>query len=129
MTSQLTSDELVAAFEAGTLGADEFPHARHVQVAWTLARRHGPDDGLERLVAGIRRILARIGRPAAYHVTMTRAWFELITSVDNLGEHDELFDKHLLERYYSPERLAAGRACWLDPDLQPLRMRATPHTG
>jgi hypothetical protein len=55
-------------------------------------------------------------------VTITRAWYELISSVDGLDSHDELFDKALLERYYSPERLAAGREQWLEPDLQPLRL-------
>jgi flavin reductase (DIM6/NTAB) family NADH-FMN oxidoreductase RutF len=122
MDREMTDDQLTDAFEAGRLGADEFPHARHVRVAWNLARRHGPSEGLERLIAGIRGIAARAGRPAAYHVTITRAWFELIASVDELTGHEELFDKGLLERYYSPERLAAGRAQWLEPDLHPLRL-------
>jgi flavin reductase (DIM6/NTAB) family NADH-FMN oxidoreductase RutF len=120
----MAGDELAAAFEAGTLGADEFPHARHVRVAAALARRYGASEGLERLIAGIRGLATRAGRPDAYHVTITRAWFELIASVENLAEHEELFDKTLLERYYSPERLVAGREQWLEPDLHPLRMPA-----
>jgi hypothetical protein len=119
---EMTDDELVVAFEAGTLGAQDFPHARHVRVAWGLARKYGQRDGLDRLIAGIRHIATRAGRPAAYHVTITRAWFELISSVDGLADHDELFDKALLERYYSSGRLAAGREQWLEPDLQPLRL-------
>jgi hypothetical protein len=114
MENGLTGDELVAAFEAGTLGADEFPHARHVQVAAALARRYGPSEGLERLIAGIRGLATRAGHPEAYRVTITRAWFELIASVEDPAEHDELFDTTLLERYYSPERLAAGREQWLE---------------
>jgi flavin reductase (DIM6/NTAB) family NADH-FMN oxidoreductase RutF len=118
----MTDDQLTDAFEAGRLDADEFPHARHVRVAWNLARRYGPSVGLERLIAGIRGIAERAGRLGAYHVTITRAWFELIASADELTGHEELFDKRLLERYYSPERLAAGREQWLEPDLHPLRL-------
>jgi len=124
MEDEMTGDELVAAFEAGTLSADEFPHARHVRVAAALARRYGASEGLERLIAGIRGLATRAGRSDAYHVTITRAWFELIASVENPAEHEELFDKTLLERYYSPERLAAGRQRWLEPDLHPLRLPA-----
>jgi flavin reductase (DIM6/NTAB) family NADH-FMN oxidoreductase RutF len=120
MEHSLTVDEVVDAFEAGALGNDEFPHARHVRVAWGLARRYGASEGLERLTAGIRAIATRAGRPDAYHVTITRAWFELIVSAENLADHEELFDKTLLGRYYSPARLEAGRTQWLEPDLHPL---------
>src|ERR1700746_3522314 len=77
-----TVDELVDAFEAGRLDNDAFPHASHVRVAWGLARRYGPTAGLGRLHGGKREIGSRAGRPDAYHVTITRAWFELISSVD-----------------------------------------------
>ena len=74
------------------------------------------------MTAGIRRMAARSGRPDAYHRTITRAWYELIASVDEPASAPELFDKRLLERFYSPERLAAGRQRWLTPDLGPLRL-------
>ena len=93
-----------------------------MRVAWGLARRYGPTAGLERLIDGIREIASRAGRPDAYHFTITRAWFDLISSVDDLAQHAELFDKALLERYYSPAQLAAGREHWLEPDLHPLRL-------
>jgi flavin reductase (DIM6/NTAB) family NADH-FMN oxidoreductase RutF len=118
----LTDKELLAAFEAGVLSNEEFPHARHVRVAWLLARKYGRGDGLERLCDGIRGIARRAGRPDAFHTTITKAWFELIASVDDVDEHAELLDKALLERFYSPARLGAGRDCWLEPDLHPLRL-------
>jgi flavin reductase (DIM6/NTAB) family NADH-FMN oxidoreductase RutF len=124
MEAGMTEEELAAAFEAGRLGADEFPHAGHVRVAAALARTYGASDGLERLIAGVRGMATRAGRPDAYHVTITRAWFELIASIEDIAEHEELFDKTLLDRYYSPERLIAGREQWLDPDLHPLRLPA-----
>lgn len=123
-----SDDKLLSAFEAGELENGEFPHERHVRVAWALAQRYGPAEGLERLRAGIRGVAARAGRPDAYHETITRAWFELIAGADHLEHYAELFDKTLLRRYYSPARLAAGRDEWLDPDLHPLRLPAPPAT-
>jgi hypothetical protein len=116
----MTDDMLVAAFEAGQIDGREFPHERHVRVAWALARRHPRDEALRRLTDGLRRIAERAGRPDAYHETITRAWLELVAGVDDLGGHPELFDKALLGRYYSPAALAAGRDRWVEPDLQPL---------
>lgn len=117
-----TDGELLAAFEAGRLENRDFPHARHVRVAWLLAHAYGPRDGFERLTEGIRGIAARAGRPDAFHVTITRAWYELIAAVEHLDAQPELRDKTLLERYYSPARLAAGRDHWVEPDLHPLTL-------
>lgn len=114
--------ELITAFEAGAISGAEFPHERHVRVAWGLARVHGRDEGLRRMILGIRAMAARAGRPQAYHVTMTRAWFELIADSDDVSASPELFDKTTINRFYSPDRLAAGRDRWLEPDLRPLRL-------
>ena len=112
--------ELIDAFERGEIDGADFPHDRHVRVAWGLARHYGAEDGLRRLIAGIRSIAVRAGRPDAYHETITRAWYELITRAEDLERAPELFDKRLLGLYYSRARLAAGRDRWLEPDLQPL---------
>lgn len=109
-------DELLRAFEAGEL--TDFPHERHVQVAWALAQRYEPEEAFARLAEGIRRIAAHAGVPGKYHETITRAWFELVRNAPALDEG--LYDRTLLGRYYSPERLAEGRDRWVDPDLQPL---------
>jgi len=118
----MTDRELLRAFEAGSIGAADFPHEAHVRVTWALTRRYEREEAFRRLVAGIRDIAGRAGRPDVYHETITRAWFELIAGADDLDAHPELFDKRLLERYYSRAALAAGRACWVEPDLQPLRL-------
>ena len=120
----MTDDELIAAFEAGEIDGADFPHERHVRVAWGLARRYPRVDALRRLTEGIRGIAERAGRPAAFHETITRAWFELIADADDLERHPELFDKTLLGRYYSPGTLAAARDRWVEPDLHPLRLPA-----
>lgn len=113
---------LIEAFEAGRIDGATFRHADHVRVARELAERYGHDEGLRRMVVGIRGMAARAGRPEAYHETITRAWYELIAAVDDLAGAPELFDKHLLARFYSPERLATGRERWVTPDLGPLRL-------
>lgn len=117
---------LLDAFEAGEIAGNEFPHPSHVQVAWELSRRYDRDEGLRRLIAGIQGIAARAGTPTVYHETITRAWFELVSSADDLAEHPELFDKTLLSRYYTAGRLAAGRERWLEPDLHPLSLPPPP---
>jgi hypothetical protein len=114
--------ELLDAFERGSIGSDEFPHALHVHVAWGLARRYGPDEGLRRLIDGIRQMAVRAGRPMVFHLTITKAWFELIASVDDLAGAPELFNKTILGRYYTPGRLAEGRDRWVEPDLHPLTL-------
>ena len=125
----MIDDKLLSDFEAGTLGNAGFPHARHVQVTWALAHRYASDEALLRLITGIQGIAARAGRPTAYHETITRAWFTLISAADDLDRHPELFDKTLLERYYSRSRLAEGRDRWLEPDLHPLRLPAPAPTA
>ena len=114
--------ELVDAFEAGRIDGGQFPHESHVRVAWGLARRYGRDEGLRRMTVGIRDMAIRAGRPGVYHETITRAWFELVSQADDLAAAPQLFDRTLLGRFYSPDRLAAGRERWLEPDLGPLRL-------
>jgi hypothetical protein len=113
-------DELIAAFEAGTVEGDAFPHEAHVRVTWELIARYGREEAFPRLVAGIRGIAARAGKPEAYHETITRAWYELIAGAAELDEHPELLDRSLLGRFYSAGALAAGRERWVEPDLHPL---------
>ena len=122
----LEAEALVDSFEAGAIDNTDFPHRRHVQVAWLLAKRYGREDGLQRMSAGIRAIAGRAGRPEAYHETITRAWFELVADAADLHAVPELFDKTLLDRYYSRERLSEGRAVWLEPDLHPLSLPPPP---
>jgi hypothetical protein len=114
-------------FEAGRIPGSAFPHECHVQVAWGLSRRYPPEDAFARLAEGIRGIAARAGAPGKYHETMTRAWFELVAQAETLDAHPELLDRSLLARYYSPERLEAGRHEWLEPDIEPLVL--APATG
>ena len=118
---------MLADFEAVRIPGSAFPHERHVQVAWDLSRRYSREEAFARLAEGIRGIAARAGVPGKYHETMTRAWFELVAQAETLDAHPELLDRSLLARYYSPDRLDAGRSEWLEPDIEPLLL--APVTG
>jgi flavin reductase (DIM6/NTAB) family NADH-FMN oxidoreductase RutF len=122
----MNQSELMTAFESGTIESADFPHAHHVHVAWGLAQKYGAQEGLQRLVSGIRQIATRAGRPEAFHLTITKAWFELIATVDDLHSAPELLNQTILSRYYSPARLAEGRDRWLEPDLHPLTLPLPP---
>jgi hypothetical protein len=124
-----SDDPLIADFEAGRIANEDFPHERHVRVAWGLAKRYPHEEAYRRLVAGIQGIARRAGHPEAYHETITRAWFELVSGADDLHDYPELLDKRLLVRFYSPGRLAAGRDRWLEPDLQPLDLNVAASCG
>jgi hypothetical protein len=121
-------DLLIDDFEARRIGGSAFPHERHVHVTWGLQRRYSHEEAFAHLVKGIKEIAARAGVPGKYHETMTRAWFELVAQAESLEGHPELLDRTLLARYYTPERLDAGRHEWLEPDLAPLALPA-PSTG
>jgi hypothetical protein len=116
----LSDDTLLEDFEAGRLDGSQFPHELHVRVAWGLSRRYRHEEAYARLAAGIRDIAGRSGVPGKFHETMTRAWFELVAQAERLDAHPDLLDRSLLARYYSRERLEAGRDEWVEPDLAPL---------
>jgi len=95
-------------------------------VAWALSRRYEKSEARRRLAEGIRGRAARAGEPGAFHETITAAWFELASGVEDLAAHPELLDRELLARYYSAEALAAGRDKWVPPDLHALRLPPPP---
>jgi hypothetical protein len=123
----VTDDELVAGFEAGSLA--EFHHADHVRLTIVYLTLHGRDEALRRLMVGLRRLAEAAGKPGKFHVTMTRAWVELIEAArvaaprgagaDALvAANPGLLEPDALLRYYSRETLDSERARtgWVPPD-------------
>ena len=123
----LTDDELVAGFEAGSLA--DFHHADHVRLTLVYLARHGRDGALRRMTDGVRRLSANDGHPEKFHLTMTRAWVDLLEAAR--AAHPEaadpaalvaacpaLLDKDALLRFYSRESLHSERARtgWVPPD-------------
>ena len=123
----LTDDELMAGFEAGTLA--EFPHASHVRLTLAYLTRYGRDETLRRLSEGLLRFATGKGHPEKFHVTMTRAWVDLIEAARRahpglepaalLAASPGLLNRDALLRFYSPERLYSreARVQWMPPDL------------
>ncbi|MEO8078217.1 MAG: hypothetical protein ABI818_17960 [Acidobacteriota bacterium] len=124
----VTDDELVHGFETGTL--TDFPHAQHVRLTIIYLDRHGREDTLNRLADGLLLFATTKGHPEKFHVTMTRAWVELIVAARAAcpGARDAaslvaacplLLDRDGLLRFYSADRLNSdlARAQWVTPDL------------
>lgn len=124
----LTDDELVRGFESGTL--EDFTHADHVRLTAVYLERHGRDDTHRRMAEGLLRFAMLKGVPQKFHVTMTRAWIDLIDdariahpqardAAALVAACPELLDRNALLRFYSPECLASeiARERFIPPDL------------
>lgn len=65
------AEQLVRAFQAGTLDPDGFHHVDHVQLTWALLRRMPLDGAIDQLRDGLKRLVASVGKPDRYHETIT----------------------------------------------------------
>ena len=132
----ISDDELVEGFESASLA--QFHHADHVHLTIVYLARYGRDEALRRLTAGIQRLAAADGHPEKFHVTLTRAWLDLIDAARAMHPDASsaaalvaacpaLLDRSALERCYSPELLRSDRARteWIPPDLGPLTAAIT----
>jgi len=135
-------EELMAEVLAS---AGRFGHREHVHLTWLAARRCGVPAAIDLVSEGIQRTTRYAGAPQKYHVTVSRAWVELVghhalESGDGDGDGDGggggdfasfaernpvLLDKRLLTRFYRPATLAAPQAKngWVEPDLAPFPWR------
>jgi hypothetical protein len=77
----MTDQELVDAFEAGTLPAAAFRHREHVRVTWAYLVRYGRADADRRLIDGLQAFALRAGRPGKFDAALTRAWVAAIDAV------------------------------------------------
>ncbi|MGW6979422.1 hypothetical protein ACWGE1_08245 [Streptomyces sp. NPDC054932] len=126
--SESTFDALMAEVMAT---AERFGHREHVHLTWLAVRRCGIPAAVDLISEGIQRTARYAGAPQKYHVTVSRAWVELVGyHAGESGEddydafadrHPALLDKRLLTRYYRPATLAAPQAKngWVEPDLAP----------
>jgi hypothetical protein len=126
----LNDDDFVSGFEAGTL--EQFHHSDHVRLTILYLERYDRDQALRRLSAGLIRFATSKGHPEKFHVTLTRAWLDLIESAraahpgaraaDLVRACPQLLDKDALTPFYSREVLASERARigWVPPDRTPL---------
>ena len=135
MTETARFQELMAEVLART---DHFGHREHVHLTWLAVRRYGTAAAVDLIGAGIRQTARYAGKPQKYHVTVSRAWVELVghhvaeADSPDFGTFAEwnpaLLDKRLLTRFYRSSTLAGQRARtgWVEPDLAPFPWRSRP---
>jgi len=108
-----------------------FGHREHVHLTWLAVRRTGMPAAVALVSDGIQRTARYTGAPQKYHLTVSRAWVELVAhhtaeqaSPDFAAfaeRHPALLDKRLLTRFYRSATLASAQARkgWVEPDLTP----------
>jgi hypothetical protein len=118
----------LARFLAGEIAAVDFPHREHVRMAYAMLRRHEFAEVALHYSRALRAMTQRAGRPEAFNLTLTIALLALIAQrMAEAGEEDfasfaaanpDLFQRGLLERWYTPERLNSplARRSFLLPD-------------
>lgn len=112
----------------GAVPEGAFRHRQHVHLAFLAVRRYGTAQAADKISAWLRHLTAHA--PQKYHVTITRAWTEIVghhvaadPSVSDFAAFIErypaLLDKRLLTRHYTPAVLAspAARTGWVEPDV------------
>ena len=118
----------VAGFIRGDVDPGRFPHREHVRMGFEILRRHNFAEAAFHYCAALREMTRRVGKPEAFHQTITIAFLALIAERLEAGRHcdfaafadanADLIDKSALQRWYRPERLAteAARRTFLLPD-------------
>lgn len=133
MTDSAPFQELMSQVLAHSV---HFGHRQHVELTWQAVRRYGTTAAVDLISDGIQRTARYANMPQKYHVTVSRAWVELVghhvneTAVPDFNTfvdlHAALLDKRLLTRFYRSTTLAGARARtgWVEPDLAPFPWRA-----
>ncbi len=138
MSGEVQDDqELLEAFESGTLAETGFRHRDHVRLAWLYLSRLPPAAALEKFSDALRRFAARLGKSGLYHETITWAYLLLIRERMERGGPGLVWDEFaaanpdlltwkpsILDAYYLEETLRSdlARRVFVLPDrLDPPR--------
>jgi hypothetical protein len=108
-------------FVRGEVDAAQFPHREHVRMAFEMLRRHDFAESVLHYSRALRLMVARAGKPQAFHQTVTVAFLALVAErmaecgehadfAALVGRHPELLDKSVLKRWYAPQRLGSEAA-------------------
>lgn len=125
------------AFSARSTPVAEFGHVAHLRAGYLCLLKFGSGGALKAMRAGLREMLMRAVEqgydpPVGYHETITVFWLRVIAarvrpdeardSAAFFADHPELFDKHLIAKHYSIQRLMsdAARTRFIEPDRAPL---------
>jgi hypothetical protein len=133
----MTDVELTHALERGEIANEDFHHASHLHVAWVyLDESSSVPQAANKMRNTLRRFATAAGKPEKYHETITLFWVHLLAHAARRGErleeivhaNPQLLEKNFPLTYYSAERLFSdeARTSWVEPDLKPLSIDATP---
>ena len=115
-------------FVRGEVAAAGFAHREHVRMAFEMLKRYDFPETVLHVSRTLRAMAEKVGRPEAFHQTVTIAFLSLIAErMQNDGAADftafaqanpDLLDKSVLTRWYGADRLAsaAARRTFLLPD-------------
>jgi hypothetical protein len=118
----------LAQFVRGEMDPAKFPHRDHVRLGFEMLRRRSFVETALHYSQGLQRMTARIGKPEAFHQTITIAFLSLIAERMQSGSYEDfeafmrangdLVDKAMLGRWYSSGRLGldAARRTFVLPD-------------
>ncbi len=116
----------IDALERGEIDAEAFDHEAHVFAAWRFVSNLPLAEAIERFSSALIRLTRDLGVPEKYHGTVT--WFYLLLIAERArpdqnwdafrAANEDLFERDLLARYYTPECLASdeARARFVLPD-------------
>jgi len=139
MTPQVFDELMTEVMASADDTARTFGHRQHVHLTWLAVRHTGMPAAIALVSEGIQRTARYAGAPRKYHVTISRAWVELVAHhvaehpvpdfTAFAGRNPALLDKRLLSRFYRSTTLASTRARtgWVDPDLAPFPWAAPSH--
>ena len=115
-------------FLAGDIRAEDFRHADHVRAGYELLACHDFLEAASAYCRVLKRMTARIGKPEAFHQTITLAFLAVIAERMERQQYSgfkafaeanpDLMDKAMLARWYRPETLnsSAARRGFVLPD-------------
>lgn len=124
-------DDIVEAFEQGTIDPGSFDHEAHILVGWRYLQEYTLIEAIDRFTAALRRLTRKLGVASKYHETIT--WFYLIKIAERSSLRDaadwpefkranpDLFARHpgLVDKHYSRSLLSSETAkrLFVLPDL------------
>jgi hypothetical protein len=115
-------------FMRGEMDVSAFPHREHVRMGFEMLRRYDFPEAVFHYSRTLQAMLTRVGKPQAFHQTVTIAFLSLIAerivsrdyaNFDSFARSNtELLDRCALARWYTSERLAvdAARRTFLLPE-------------
>ena len=126
-------NDIVAAFETGSLDPAQFNHRTHLAFGWHYLQRDGFPEGALHFRRHLQNYVAKVGAQSKYHETITWAYLAMIqermavrsfaSSEELLAAHPELLDHRTgaLAAHYDVAALLASplaRASFVLPRLR-----------